>query len=51
MWDFIKSFGKIEENGTNFVFCYPVPSSSHALSLLVGSRKIILTEIHVESEK
>ena len=34
-----------------FVFCYPMSSSSHGLSLLVGTRKIVLTEITVESEE
>ena len=33
-----------------FVFCYPMPSSRHGLSLLVETRKTVLTEIHVESE-
>ena len=33
-----------------FVFYYPMPSSSHGLSLLVETRKTALTEIHVESE-
>ena len=50
MWDFIKSFGKIEENCINLLFCCPMPSSSHGLFLLVETRKTGLTEIHVESE-
>ena len=33
-----------------FVFCYPMPSSSHGLSLSVETRKTVLTESHVESE-
>ena len=33
-----------------FVFCYPMPSSSHGLSLLVETRNTVLAEIHVESE-
>ena len=33
-----------------FVFYYLMPSSSHGLSLLVETRKTILTEIHVENE-
>ena len=33
-----------------FVFYYPMPSSSHGLSLLVDTRKTALTGINVESE-
>ena len=33
-----------------FVFYYPMPSSSHGLYLLVETRKTVLAEIHVESE-
>ena len=33
-----------------FVFCYPIPSSSHGLSLSVETRNTVLTESHVESE-
>ena len=33
-----------------FVFYYLMPSSSHGLSLLVETRKTVLTEIHVENE-
>ena len=33
-----------------FVFCYPMPSSSHRLFLSVETRKTVLTEIHVGSE-
>ena len=33
-----------------FVFYYLTPSSSYGLSLLVKTRKTILTEIHVENE-
>ena len=32
------------------VFCYPMSSSSHGVSLLVETRKTVLTEIHVGSE-
>ena len=33
-----------------FVLYYPMPSSSHGLSLLVGTRMTVLTEIHFKSE-
>ena len=33
-----------------FVFYYIMPSSSHGLSVLVETRKTVLTEIHVENE-
>ena len=33
-----------------FVFYYLMPSSSHGLSLLVETRKTVLTKIHVENE-
>ena len=33
-----------------FVFYYPMPSPSLGLSLLVETRKTVLTEIHVERE-
>ena len=33
-----------------FAFCYPMPSSSHGMSLSVETRKTVLTGIHVGSE-
>ena len=33
-----------------FVFCYPMPSSSHGQSLSVETSKTVMTESHVESE-
>ena len=49
MWDFSKAFQNL--GGLHqCVFYYLMPSSSHGLSLLVETRKTVLTEIHVENE-